>query len=773
MKQIILSLSLLMAFAGCSGKGGTLAVSPGQSDLASAGLATRWDEAMPLGNGVVGALVWQRDSALRLSLDRTDLWDLRPMDSIAGPNNRFAWVVEQVRKGDYLPVQRKYDHPYDALPAPSKIPGAAIEFTGLPAKADSARLYLNNAVCEVSWPGGVSLQTFVHADRPLGWFRLTGVTDSVIPVIVAPSYSDQTGATSGDVISGQSLQRLGYPQGTVSSSDGLAVYHQPGYGGFSYDVAVRWLRDGATLCGVWSVTSSVSGENAEDITAKALDRGIMKDYAGHMAFWNRFNSMSSVSLPDTVLQRQYDNEMYKFGSASRSYSSPISLQAVWTADNGQLPPWKGDYHHDLNTQLSYWPAYAGNRLDEGLGYLNTLWNQRDTYREYTRTYFGTDGMNVPGVCTLDGRPMGGWIQYAMSPTTGAWLGQHFYLHWKYSADQAFLAERAYPFMKDVAIYLEQISTVDENGTRRLPVSSSPEMYDNSLQAWFRDMTNFDTSLMTIAFGAAAEMADSLGLPDDASRWRNDRGQLPRLALDSDSALAIAPGVPYETSHRHFSHAMSIHPLGLIDWSQSEASRHIIKSTLDKMESVGPNWWCGYSYSWIANMHARALDGERAARALHTFAECFCLPNTFHVNGDQTASGKSRLTYRPFTLEGNFAFAAAVQEMLLQSHAGVIRVFPAIPRSWRDVSFKDLRARGAFLVSAEISDGTLRKIVVKSLKGGTLRLAVPEGYKITSTEGCAKAKPTISDRGLMPACSGILTMPTAAGQTVTFSLDALK
>lgn len=110
-------------------------------------------------------------------------------------------------------------------------------------------------------------------------------------------------------------------------------------------------------------------------------------------------------------------------------------------------------------------------------------------------------------------------------------------------------------------------------------------------------------------------------------------------------------------------------------------------------------------------------------------------------------------------------------MLLQSHAGVIRVFPAIPRSWRDVSFKDLRAMGAFLVSAEISDGSLRKIVVKSLKGGTLRLAVPKGYKITSTKGCAKAKPAISDPGSTPACSGILTMPTTAGQTVTFSLDA--
>ena len=111
-----------------------------------------WDEGMPLGNATVGALVWQRDSALRLSLDRTDLWDLRPMDSISGPNNRFAWVREQVKKKDYLPVQQKYDHPYDRQPAPSKIPGAALEFSleelGSPS---DVRLYLNDALCEATW----------------------------------------------------------------------------------------------------------------------------------------------------------------------------------------------------------------------------------------------------------------------------------------------------------------------------------------------------------------------------------------------------------------------------------------------------------------------------------------------------------------------------------------------------------------------------------------------------------------------------------------------
>lgn len=99
------------------------------SDLQFAQLRKSWDEGIPLGNATVGALIWQRGANLRLSLDRTDLWDLRPTDSISGPNNRFSWVCSQVQKGDYLPVQKKYDWPYDQLPAPSKLPGAAIEFS--------------------------------------------------------------------------------------------------------------------------------------------------------------------------------------------------------------------------------------------------------------------------------------------------------------------------------------------------------------------------------------------------------------------------------------------------------------------------------------------------------------------------------------------------------------------------------------------------------------------------------------------------------------------
>ena len=703
-------------------------------DLSFTQLSPTWDEGIPLGNAQVGALVWQKDSVLRFSLDRTDLWDLRQNDSLKGDNFSFAWVKEHIRSKNYLPVQQKMDDTYILSPVPSKIPGAALEFPiqrlGQPS---SVHLYLNNALCEVKWENGTVMQTFVHANEPVGWFVFKNIGDNFEPQLVAPKYSIPGNKDKSNSHAGPELQRLGYTQGEIIRHENSLVYHQPGYDNYYYEVAVNWKHSGKDVYGTWSVTTSLSEEKADNEIAEAMDRGMTNDYADHMEYWNSYWSQSSVSLPDAVLQKQYDNEMYKFGSASRENSSPISLQAVWTADNGQLPPWKGDYHHDLNTQLSYWPAYIGNHLTEGLGYLNTLWNQRDVYKRYTRQYFGTDGMNVPGVATLQGEPMGGWIQYSMSQTVGAWLAQHFYLHWKYSADRDFLENRAYPFIKDVAVCLEQLSEVDKNGVRTLEFSSSPEIFDNSLRAWFTSITNYDLSLMKFLFNAATELAGELNLAEESAHWASIAKQLPELDLDEEGALTFAKGFPYNESHRHFSHAMAIHPLGLVDWSDGEKSQNIIKATLKKLEDCGPDWWCGYSYSWIGNMYARAFDGEKAAEALKVFAECFCLPNTFHANGDQTKTGKSRFTYRPFTLEGNFAFASGIQEMLLQSHTGIIRVFPAIPHTWKDVAFKDLRAMGAFLVSASMKDGKLASLVIRSEKGGKAKIFNPVTGQVETYE----------------------------------------
>lgn len=719
--RLLLAATISLAAAPASQAGlDTLRRSP--SDLHFDTLPTRWDEAIPLGNARLGALVWQHDSALRLSLDRIDLWDLRPMDSLAGPNYRFKWVKEMLDAGRYEEVQRKFDHPYNAEPAPSKIPGAALEIAMPGGAKPRGELVLGDALAIVDWPDGARMQTFVHATRPVGLLRFTSVPAGVRPAVVPPRYA-KAQAKTDVVYEGSDLGRLGYPQGNVASTPNSISYHQPGYADFAYDVEVAWQQSGDTLLCAWSIASSIAPDDARMETRRALALGWDSLLNEHAAFWRDYHAASNVSVPDSLIQRQYDNDMYKFGCTARADSYPISLQSIWTADNGRLPPWKGDYHHDLNTQLSYWPAYTSGHAREALGFLNTLWDQRPVYKDYTRTYFEKEGMNVPGVCTLAGQPMGGWIQYAMSQTAGAWLAYHFYDHWRYTADREFLAERAYPFIRDVAVYMEQQSTITPQGTRTLAISSTPEMFDNSPEAWRREITNYDLALMKALFNAASHCAKELGLAEDADRWSECRDQLPPLDTDSLGALSIAPGLPYDKSHRHFSHAMAIHPLGVLSMNATP-DRAIAQATVDALDAHGPDYWTGYSYAWLANLKARLGDGEGAARALRAFAHAFCGPNTFHLNGDQTRSGYSRMTYRPFTLEGNFAAAGGLLEMLLQSHDGEISVFPAIPADWRDVSFSRLRARGNVEVSARIEGGELKYVELSSPISQTVRLRLP-------------------------------------------------
>jgi alpha-L-fucosidase 2 len=193
--------------------------------------------------------------------------------------------------------------------------------------------------------------------------------------------------------------------------------------------------------------------------------------------------------------------------------------------------------------------------------------------------------------------------------------------------------------------------------------------------------------MKFVFNASAELAHELNLVDDEARWNKIKGEFNDFSLSKNNVLKFAPSMEFNQSHRHFSNAMAIHPLGLIKWEDGERSQTIIRNTLHAMDSIGPDWWTGYSYSWLANLKARAKNGEGAVKALEIFAKAFCSINSFHVNGDQTQSGLSKYTYRPFTLEGNFAFAAGLQEMLIQSYAGFIEIMPAIPANWKNVSFK--------------------------------------------------------------------------------------
>jgi alpha-L-fucosidase 2 len=698
-----------------------------------------WDEGLPLGNGLLGCLVWQKDGRLRLALDRADLWDERPMEGLDRPEFSYKWVESKVVRREYSIVQDYFDAPYEREPGPTKLPGGAIEFDIplIESKFTNARLDIATGLAVLEWADGKRFETFVHAGKREGWFRCKGFPDLKEALkLLTPKYGLLPGKEVANSVEGSDLARLGYPPCEVLKRGDTWLFHQSGWKGFSYEiaVAVRKTKNGDWE-GVWSISShftqSIQVERAETTVKKAIQRGFESSLKESSAWWTAFWAKSSISLPDTLIERQYYRDLYKFGCTAHPNGPMISLQAVWTADNGRLPPWKGDLHHDLNTQLSYWPAYTSNHLTGGMSYLRHLESNEAVHRAYTRRYFGTTGLNVPGVSTLLGHEMGGWIQYSCSPTVSAWLSQHFYLQWRYSQDRKFLKDHAWPWMLATAVHLDELTRQSPliNGKRVLALSSSPEIHDNSLAAWFpQTWTNYDLALTRFVFEKTAELAVEMKQPEAAEKWRVTLSQLPDFALEPGGELMFAPTLAYRESHRHFSHLMAIHPLGLLDYAK-ESERNTIQKSLALLDSVGSGAWCGYSFAWLANLRARARDGAGAREALHIFAEAFVSKNSFHLNGDQSGKGYSGFTYRPFTLEGNFAFAAGVQEMLLQSQGGVVRVFPAIPETWNTVSFKNLRAEGAFLIAAEKG----KSVEVVAEKDGLLTIELPVGNWVIQGE----------------------------------------
>jgi len=722
-------------------------------------ISQRWDEGIPLGNGWLGALIWQKENKLRISLDRVDLWDDRPMPEI--DKLKFNWVIEQVKKGQYDTVQRLGDWPYEKYPAPTKIPGAGLEFElSSLGQVQSNELDIKTGLSMIKFKNGIVFNNYIHASRQVGYFgfenlpslSLSRLNKTGIPELIVPNYVSGKAGSEGNSVEGQSLERLGYKKGDLTYTANSILYHQPTVNRDYYEVLVKWQRlPGNRLLGQWTISFNVKAVLPD------LDLNLPEPtfWPEHHQWWIDYWSRSSISLPDKLLERQYYLDMYKFGCVARGNTPPISLQAIWTADNGNLPPWKGDYHHDLNTQLSYWPGYAGNHLDLTIGFTNWLWKVKAENIKWTRQYFETEGLNVPGVTTISGKPMGGWIQYSMSPTTSAWLAQHFYWQWRYGMDEDFLNRQAYPYIREVSRFVYYLLDRKWNHPENI-ISSSPEYFDNSLKAWFRDFTNYDLALIRHQILIQLELQKIV--KGSEKKHTLNPSILERLpSFDTnETGLTVARGQNLDESHRHLSPYMAIYPLRLIH-SKNYDNNDLINRSLSRIEQLGTGKWTGYTFSWMACMYARANKGEQAVDVLRKFATNFCSSNSFHLNGDQKGGQYSTFTYRPFTLEGNFAFAQGVHELLIQSHQGYIEVFPAIPDSWKSVSFTTLRAEGAFLISAKKENGVVDEVKIKSEAGGVLRLKLPFKTWIVMGMDIQKIKTE----------NGIAEANTLKGQTLIF------
>ncbi|MHB8635540.1 MAG: glycosyl hydrolase family 95 catalytic domain-containing protein [Fimbriimonadaceae bacterium] len=666
-----------------------------------------WDEAAPLGNGVMGALLWGEGNLIKVSLDRGDIWDLREQGLTVSPAWTYAHLQDLIKAKNQAEIVHLFDSPYDAA-NPTKLPGIRLELTLDP------RYAVRDFSLDLS--EGIGRFSGEHGD---GSF----VIDRANPVLL------------GRVTAPVEKVRLAASQAVLKLGFAAPVYGNEKYGEWAEQKASKGLVYAAyaathTVKGVTeiAVAFATNAHNADALkearrmATEALRRGYRRIEQATRTWWQGFWAVSGVRVPDAKIQAQYDLAMYLYGAGGRDGSPPIGLQGLWTADDGGLPPWKGDYHHDLNTELTYWPYLTSGHWEQGRGLLDFLWHQLPRYEEFADEFYAAPGAAIPGVAALDGSPLGGWPMYSLSPSMGLWIAMAFIDYWRYSRDAKFLKARAYPFCRELAVCARTQLRPGLDGKLRLPTSSSPEIHDNSLGAWLTPNSNFDLAVLKAFFTGMGQMAAALNRTADAKSWKDIIGKLEEFHISTvDGGLAIDATQDLEESHRHFSHITAIHPFGLINVEGGSVDRKVIDASLARLKKLGTSAWCGYSFAWMACIQARCLHPNEALRDLSIYANAFVLRNGFHANGDQSGKGYSNFTYRPVTLEGNFAAAQAVQEMVLQSWGGKVRVFPAVPSSWADVSFTGLRAEGGFIVSAERRAGKTVRVVVTATLPATLSL----------------------------------------------------
>jgi alpha-L-fucosidase 2 len=660
---------------------------------------------IPLGNGFTGGLLHGEGSRLELWLDRVDLWDERPCPTVLETGFTYRHWVELKEKRDFTELNRLFDAPW-FHPTPTKLPGGQLELAlDSSRKAAAFVLDLKKALARVETVDGqTAVECFYSATDGVSLLRICGPPPRRYKLAVPPVWREKLGYAA--------------PQ---TGTDGKGEVHwfvQQVPKGMSYAVTAGDRRVGDCTVIALAMTASTT-DGADPLTAgrervrRALDRGFERMLQPHLAWWSKYWSVSEVRLPDELQQRHYNLVRYFLGSVSRPGCPAMPGKGVWS-HGMDLPSFKGGYHGDLTLQSNYVSYPAAGHFAEGRVFIEHMWRRLPTWRKFAREFYGAPGATIPGVMSQGGLPETGCPAYALMPQGNcSWYGWMFYRHWLYTRDREFLRKRAYPFCAELGECIGALLQPDARGRLRTRISSSPEIGGNDPECYLPPNSNYDQAGMLTLFGGLAHMADELGRTGEAARWRKIVAGLGGLWVDPrTNALGFAPGKPFDQSHRHHSHLMAIHPYGILSLEGSEQDRKVIAASLRLLDRFGDgNWRNVYpwdaSFAWAACIKARFGDGEGAFHNI----DVACRKGT----------NRSGLSLDGNIMEGNFLGMEAIHEMLLQRLAGVIRVFPAVPGHWQDAAFRDLRAEGAFVVSALRKAGKTQWVRIRSEAGQPCRV----------------------------------------------------